>query len=609
MKSKYIILIFVLIIIAVTSIILINNSLNRRKSETEQFSYQVPRVLIITSGKDGNGRLPEGVVLMMEYFIKNGAFVQIENRDVLLDEQYLSDYNILILLSAIEYHDADRRYSLTYMEDVEIKILCEWVHNGGFLISGDNIGRNLRNGADRISMYGRLDPDNWGLSECFGVMMSERNIQGCSLKGKISGELQGELLPVFETETWVLVPDSVLSADAEILAYWESDSLKFPGLIFNNYGKGGSFLLPSSYLLHPSNCGGYWSPAQIFAFCNVVVDKYFMKYPFRVELQMWPDGYNAAFAVSLNSDGNIDTYVRMEEFLEENKIQPTLFVNGSADKEIIEFINKKAINIQSNGLQKTNMRNLSFSETVFQIEMNRRFWAKKFTGFRFPFTMNNVWGMQYLDRKKYLYDSSIGIDHSDTYNGCLFPYNLPVYQGENYQVLDLLEISPMSRDDYYYFSSVEDEKSVNPLELFEKSLLFDAYLQNFWKEIVLKTGGLMIYLGHPQYTAYNDTTLLPLSNLIATARNDHAWITTIEEISLRWHRLKNLKLKAQGNSHGYSVEVILPQGELIENLTLRVYNKPKDVKVLKGKVHIQENSGTWLIIFDAMPGQKLEVEF
>jgi hypothetical protein len=580
-----------------------------KKDDSEGFFYQVPRVLIITTGKGGTGQLPEGVILIMEKFISLGAYVRVNTRDALLDEKYLSDFNILFLLSAIEYHDADRQYSLTFMEDIEIKILSEWVHRGGVLISGDNIGRNLRDGTDRISMFSRLDPENWGLSECFGVMLSERNVEGLRLEGKITDELNGELIPEFENETWILVPDSLLNNQLKVLAVWKNDSAEYPAMIMNYYGKGMCFLLPTSYLLHPSNNGGYWSKFQIQTFCSYVVDQFYSRFPIRVELQVWPSGYNAAFAVSLNSDGSIENYRKMNDFLQQKKIIPTLFVNSQIDEEIIEFIHSKGLNIQSNGYSKIFMRDLSFSETVFQIEMNGRFWKKKFSGFRFPFTKNSFWGMNHLNRKMYLFDSSIGIDHTSNYIGCLFPYHLPVYQGENYQVLDLLEIGPISKDDYYYYDLLLSSEKADQSELFERAQLYHSYLQYFWKNYALQNGGMMIYLGHPLFTAYNDTTLFPLSNLIDTVQKDGAWITTIEDIAVRWKQLDQLKLNVHGRQNHFTIDVMLHDDQKIENLTLKVDKKPVKIKSVSGKSEIIMKENHWLIIFEAFNGQKIEVWF
>ncbi len=609
MKKKRTIFIVFALLVIVMVIYFIALQLRHSERQEGKHLYQVPRVLIITSGKDGNGTLPEGGVIAMEYFTKAGAFVKIDNRDALLNETLLSRYDVLVLLSAIGYHDADRMYSLTYMDDAELEILSHWVYNGGVLISGDNIGRNLRDGTDRISMYGRLEPVNWGLSECFGVMLSERNIEGLQLSGTLNEFLAGELISQFENETWLLVPDSLLHPDVKVLAVWENDSLSYPALIMNQYGKGVSFLLPTSYLLHPSNNGGYWNTVQIRLFYKFVMKKFYERFPIRVDLQVWPAGHTSAFAVTLNSDGDQEHYKRMFDFLSSQNIDPTLFVGSNFNEELKNFVLNADLNIQSNSMARLNMRNLSFSETVFHTEMNERFWKRSFSGFRFPFTMNSFWGMTYLNRKGYLYDSSIGTDHSTTFYGSLFPYNLPVFQEENYQTLELLEVSPLARDDYFYFRMLIEDQQFSDAELMEKAELFHVYLQDFWKNFALESGGMMIYLGHPLFTAYNDTTLFPLSSLIDTVRKDGAWMTTLEDIATRWLLLEKLKLDVCQQKDHYQICVSMPVNNQLDGLTIRIYEKPRKVSAHFGKSKVIRQEDSWLIIFDAVDGQVVELWF
>ncbi len=609
MKRKQII---IYAIILVVLIILVFAAIRMSSKRTKDYGelYRAPRVLIITTGKDGTGTLPEGVILTMESFAAKGALTRIDTRDALLDSEYLSEFDILLLLTAAGYHDADRRYSLTFMEDIELEIIRRWVENGGVLIAGDNLGRNLRNGTDRISIYGRLEPENWPLSQCFGVMMSERNMEGFKLIGDIADTLKGDLLPELSPGTWILVPDSVINDDIEVLAYWYNDTLQFPALVMNHYGKGISFLLPSSYLLHPSNEGGHWSPVQIDAFCNKILDEYYGRFPVTIGFHPWPDARPAAFAVSLNSDGSIDDYERIFHLLKQKNVSPSLFVNGTMDESIRNFLSSASFQLQSNGWRKTNMRDLTFSETVFQIEMNEQEWDRQFMGFRFPYTLNSVWGMDYLHRKGYIYESSIGADHTHTFLGSIFPYRLPVFQGENYQVLDLLEISPLAKDDYFYFRSIQESSVIDPNELRDKAMLFDKYLKDFWKSNALRKGGLMVYLGHPLFSGHNETTSQPLANLIDTVRRDHAWITTMEEIAQRWKIIENVQYIISANKRDkrqFSIEVRMPNGSVLESASFRISQKPLQVDATAGKVSIKQHGDVWLVSFRAFDRQKISI--
>lgn len=605
MKKKLIIIIILIVAAVAAAILLLRKPTG---SSAESSGYRIPKVLIITTGKDGTGVLPEGVLLAMESFIRRGAYTRVNTRDALLDRNYLAGFDILLLLTAAEYHDADRQYSLTYFDDLELDILRKWVENGGVLVGGDNIGRNLRSGADRISIYGRLEQENWPLSDCFGVLMSERNMGGFTLYGDIDTNLRGELLPVLGEGTWILVPDSITGDSIQVLATWKNDSLEFPALVMNHYGKGTAFLLPSSYLLHPSNEGGVWNAMQIDAFCGKVLEACYRNKPARIGVLPWPEGMPAAFAVSLNSDGNIEDYRRTFGLIEKNGISPTLFVNGEMDPEIKKYLARIPHQLQSNGWRKINMQGLSFSETVFQVEMNEQAWDKSFSGFRFPFTLNSFKGMDFLQRKGYRYESSIGIDHTTAFYGSLYPYYLPVFQDGNYRALNLLEIGPVARDDYFYFRSIQDEKLVDPAVLQQNGLLFREYLLRFWRETTLPTGGMMVYLGHPLFTGHDETTLQPLQSLIDTVKHDGGWITTMEAIADRWRILDQVSLYVSvggRNQKQLSIRVMMPEGLVLEDLAVQLPRKPSEVRTTTGSCTVKEQKGKWIVVFDASNGQEV----
>ena len=115
---------------------------------------QLPRVLFITTGiSDDDGQLAQGVVVAVQSFNKKGAIVRLEPRDILYDFEELIKYNIVILSTFPGYHDADRKYSLSYMSDEELLNLTRFVQQGGVFISGDNVGRNFPDGTDRKIEY------------------------------------------------------------------------------------------------------------------------------------------------------------------------------------------------------------------------------------------------------------------------------------------------------------------------------------------------------------------------------------------------------------------------------------------------------------------------
>jgi len=200
----------------------------------EKASYQLPKVLIITSGSlEGNGKLAEGIIVAIQSFNRKGALVELETRDILNDIQSLKKFNILILSSAVDYHDADRQFSLAYMSDYEIDNIKTFVEDGGILIAGDHIGRNRIDGTDRITLYQKLTPANWGLAECFGVSLIERNMKNFGIEGEISENLKGVFKERSKVDLWTLRIDSVYSKNLTELAWWKNNGEKYPALIQN----------------------------------------------------------------------------------------------------------------------------------------------------------------------------------------------------------------------------------------------------------------------------------------------------------------------------------------------------------------------------------------
>jgi len=127
----------------------------------------LPKALFITTGINFNledPALPSTIVLAIQELGKNGIPVKLEDRDILFNKEELSKYQILILLTAGNIHDVDRKFSLSHMTDAELNAIRQFVKEGGFLISGDNIGRNTYDGDDRILKNGELKPDNYALS-------------------------------------------------------------------------------------------------------------------------------------------------------------------------------------------------------------------------------------------------------------------------------------------------------------------------------------------------------------------------------------------------------------------------------------------------------------
>nr|MBC8342401.1 hypothetical protein [Bacteroidota bacterium] len=410
------------------------------KSTQEELSYKLPKLLIITSGtEEGYGKLAQGIVIAIQTFTANGVLTSIKSRDILNRPEELEGYNFMLLSTALGYHDADRRYSLSYMSDFELDNIRNFVKIGGVLIAGDNVGRNQLDGNDRISLYGQLNPSNWALSDCFGLCLQELNMKNYRLNGFLDSNLNGQFKDTSATDLWILVGDSIHSSNLKQWAKWENGENQYPAIVQNEFGKGIGFLLPSSYYLHPANDGGYWSALQIESFYKLTIHAFNEKNKNKISINPWPNGYEQAFCISLNASGSLKEMKRLSDYFKQVNITPTYFVNGKIKDEAIDFLKK--CELQSNGFARINYRNVLYPESKTDMYENEVFWDKQFKGFRFPYTRSGFWGLLALDELGYSYESSIGADNIEQYLGCVFPYHIPISNNNYYKTTSILDLS------------------------------------------------------------------------------------------------------------------------------------------------------------------------
>jgi hypothetical protein len=605
-----------ILIVVVASIVLLGiyyfiPSRTSQQAQNEK-SYMLPKVLILTTGvSEGNGILAQGVVIALQTFNKQGAYVKLDTRNILLDTAQLAQFNIMILPTSMDYHDADRKYSLTFLSDEEMINIKNWVKNGGLLIAGDNTGRNTLENVDRINLLRELTPDNWVLGACFGVSLKERNIQGYRVEGSIDNVLKGTFIAEKELEEWVLVPDSVYSKSLKSLAYWVDGKNKMPALLENQYGKGVAFLLPSFYLLHPANDGGYWSAEKIQHFYEYALKEFYSGRNHKVQLNPWPSAYDYAFCVTLNGAGNEQQYKRMLSFLDREKVSPTIFVNGGMETDMEKYLTDKSIQLQSNGFKRASYNAPDYPSMVRDILLNQNHWKRSFKGFRFPFTRTSFWGMMSLNDAGYHFDSSIGVDNLDAYYGSVFPYNIPVSHDMYYKTLNLLEISPTLNDDYHFYKNLVDMAGENDnQQQLNDALLFEKYLNNYWEYGVKPYNGMMVFIGHPLYTGYSDTTMIPLENLVKKIKSENTWITTTEEISNYWTALGKFQLiVSEEKSDRIMIRMQGAEGTILNGLTLKLNAKPVNIKVNKGNYQLVEKHQQVYLIVDALAGQEISLVF
>lgn len=583
---------------------------NKPKETTQQtdtVQYVLPRVLLLTTGQpQGNGTLPEGVVVASQFFNRNGALVSVNTRDVLMDEQEMKKYQIIVAITAAGYHDADRGYSLTYLSDKELQVIHNWVKEGGLLIAGDNFGRNNIDGSDRTSIFGTLTKENWPLAECFGVALSERDMKDYQLVSHLSGVLSGTILPSSQESVWRLAVDSVYDSNVKVLASWQNQQEQIPALLYHPFGKGHALLLPSSYLLHPANVGGIWGVSQIEAFYAWVLQQYQSEFQPSFSLNIWPNACDAAFCVTLNTEGRPKEYKRILELFDTEKITPTFFVRDELDNAVKQLI--EPYPLQSNGRSKFNSKFASFYEVNRSILENEIQWNRRFDGFRFPFTIPGFRGFDLLAQRGYKYDSSIGVDNLQSIYGATFPYSILISIDGMYKNTGMLEISPLLYDDYQFFSQITNS-SYSEAQLQKDALLYRQYLQNMWEMVIKPNHGLLVWQGHPAYSGHSDSTLAPLKLLIDKVKKENTWMTNTDEVYLYWHQLEQTQFQIEESGSEVIIKLSMPQGITIQGVTLRCNKKVKSADASIGTCNLMTRNGNQYLVFDAVHNQQINVKF
>ncbi|MEP7146657.1 MAG: beta-galactosidase trimerization domain-containing protein [bacterium] len=577
---------------------------------TNNESRMLPKVLFLTTGvEDGNGELSLGVITAIQSFNKRGAFVWLDNRDVLLQPDVLAKYSVMIIPTSIGYHDGDKKYSLTFLSDAEMENISNWVRNGGTLIAEENIGRNTMDEADRAYLNGELNPATWKLSEVFGIKMKERDMDGFSIEEKDVRIWNGRVREPIDENEWVLIPSEIISDKVKVLAEWKNGEEKIPAIIQNNFGKGKAFLLTSTYLLHPSNDGGVSGIQQIENFYNYVLDGYSQDNKIRCELSPWPNGNTSAFCISFNSLGDAEKYNTVVNFLKAGNIPATFFIDSSLTDEQKKILqNDERNSLQSGLYSPKNYSTANYPEISRQIILNEQKFNEHFTGIRFPYNSPNFWGLIYADGKGYIFDTSIGVDHLKGYTGSVFPYNIPVSKDSYYKTLHLLELCPVKNDDRFYFERSETENDYSGDMERNDAQLFEKYLLDFFEHAVNKYNGIMIYQGQPQYTGLSENSLRPLKNLTDTLRTKNCWITSLDEVAKYRNDLRDLSVGISESDNAAGLKISLPDQTVIHGLTFRFIEKPDRVDA-KNKYDLKEMNGLNYLITDVRNGDEILITF
>lgn len=573
-------------------------------------AYKLPKVLLLTTGGlEGNGELSEGVVVAIQSFNKKGAFVWLDNRNVLLQPEILAGYSLILAPTSIGYHDGDKKYSLTYLSDIEMENIANWVKNGGTLIAEENIGRNNLDEKDRADLNAELNSKNWILADVFGIKMKEIDLSGYAIDEKENNIWGGRIKQTISENEWALVPTEITSDKVKVLAEWTNNNDKVPAIIQNDFGKGKAYLLTSTYLLHPSNDGGISSIEQIENFYNYVLDDFPGRKISDYELNPWPDGKSTAFCISFNSDGDIEKYKSVLNFLKKESLPATFFIDSSFSDEEKNLLNEnKNILLQSNLYSKQDFSTATYSEIIRQFLMNEQLFGKKFTGIRFPFGSTNFYGLIYANDKGYVFDSSIGVDHLTSYSGSVFPYNIPVALNSYYKTLNLLELCPVKYEDVFYYQKADAGNEYTEDIQRSDAQLFQKYLMDFYSFAVEKNNGLMIYAGSPHYTGFSELTMAPLKSLTDTLRTKNCWISTLEEVAEYRNKLKELNVQLSESGKEIKLKIILPEQITVKGFSLKLKSKPENVRVTD-KYDLKEINHVYYLITDVKKDDEISMSF
>lgn len=252
---------------------------------------------------------------------------------------------------------------------------------------------------------------------------------------------------------------------------------------------------------------------------------------------------------------------------------------------------------------------LSYSESVREINLINQKLNRQFTGFRFPYSRISYWGMLYINDKGYVYDSSIGVDYLNSYRGSVIPYNIPVSKDSYYKTLDVLEISPVLNDDYFFYQKALTEPEYSDELQTKDAQLYDKYLMNFYDYVVKGNNSLMVFIGHPSYTGISEITLSPLKNLVDSLKQDNCWITNLEDVADFRNALKDLSVEIEEFDNGIDIRIALAEGKTIKGLTFKLDKKPSEVKYDKGEINLAEINGVNYLIVDAVNDGLIKVFF
>ncbi|MFO7675674.1 MAG: hypothetical protein R6X12_05125 [bacterium] len=578
-----------------------------------------PRVLFLTTGSDGAGLLPSGANICLETFNGLGALAEVADKSILLDRGRLDSTRIIVAPTIAGYHDADRVFSLSYLDSVSMANLAGWVNAGGILISGENIGRNTPDGEDRVASGNLLDETEWPLAPVFGYSMREENLAGFRLvkdpDAALFEDYRADLTRPFE-EAWLLVP--VESAGGfQSLASWTDGRTTFPGVTANAFGRGWGILVPHFLLLQPSIDGGAGDVPAIASFYRRVFALALGSGP-EVCVNPWPGAYRSALAVTLNEAGDPAPGGGIERMLAGLLAVPGLreldvFVTGRVTAATLDCLRREPrARLASLSFSHPYFRDLDYCRAVWELARLEDFLGQPVRGFRFPFSNRTAAGLFALAQRRYRYDSSIFLDHATGFAGALFPYHLPVWvRGQYCLVTDVLELSPALEDWDFYGQGTSGSDYPEPDQA-RDARRFAARLESAWRGLARERRGMMILSLHAAYSGFSGTTLKPVTGFLAgAAESGDAWLTSLDRIADWWDARRNVDIRVSSGPGRTILAFANRNPEPVKGLTLRLGEpglKARASGVAFRRVERTEEDGTFAYLtFDLETTGEVEV--
>jgi hypothetical protein len=577
------------------------------KQESSQPGPQVRlerAVVLATADETDPGMISDGALLAYEALNRHGLPTVLRDRSLLTSSRILNKFKLLIASTLYGYHDADRRFSLTYMDDDQLQELSRWISSGGILVAGENIGRNTRGGHDRILDSGRLQAGSWVFGEVIGMTLVERDLNGYELEVDTTGFMQNlwESLHKarLEEPAWMLVPEGPFPAQGLIpLAWWTKESTRIPAAWARRLNLGWIIYFTDFRLLHPMVDGGLSTPEEIDRFYALMVQLASGAGPaqaeerFAVVVEPWPEGRPAALALTLNCDGNETNLMEVIKQLEDEAGRLTVFAHRLDMLAATFSVNQLThVELASSSSKILPLTNLDPGEAREAIP-----WTQggdpPYLGFRFPRLALNAPLLHCLEERGYTYDSSLPVNHQEYFGASLFPFELPLRKSEAGLLgINILEMGPIDRDDWSFYGDTTGDPD-------QQAALYDHFLQSYWQQVFLTNHGLMIQVGDIDYEGNSPDRLAPILRLIRQARSDGAWITDLASAAKFWtlRRQAEVSLWFEGNSaHGR----ITADGSDLSGLTYKLIpprgQEIRDLKMTPTGVVIRGKDRTWSLI-------------